>query len=717
MKRIKPIILNLVFCIQVLLTFLLLFGDNINLPIWLQVAGRLHPLILHLPIGLWILFFVMQFLRKHDGLEHKTYDTISFSVLLFAALTASVTAFFGFLLSVHGEYGPTLATHKISGVALSWLCYFVLITYDWQKDKKAVFYAVNSFTLFTLIFAGHTGASLTHGENFVFEPMMKNAAKELSLEHSTVYELSVRRVFEKKCFSCHNDSKAKGGLVMGTPEQFTAGGKHGAIVKAGNPDESNLVKAIELPLTDDHHMPPDGKAQLTGEEINLIRTWIAAGANFEHKIADLKPDDSLRTMTLAMMASEVDKTNERTYPFAAASADVVAKLNSPFLSLAPLYQNSPALRADFYVRESFKVEALENLKLVNEQLVELNLARMPVTDKQLPLIAKFSNLEKLNLNFTDVTGDLTPLASLKHLRSLSLSGTAVTSRSLSGVASAPALKELFLWNTTISQADQLAFSKEHPEILVVWKTMDENQPVKLSMPSVANEDVLKRNEPLTLKHPMPGVVIRYTTDGSDPDSVNGETFSEPISLKGTTKLKAYAVKEGWLKSDVFEIICFTEGYKPVGAKLLSKPDPQYPGEGAQSLMDGRKGNADLFKEPSWLGYRENAFEAEFDFQKDAPTLNSIAISYGKNTGGYIFPPTEVEVWAGNSKEKVSLIKTLKVQQPTSNEPVKVEALVIPLEKSTFAYYRLVCKPVKKLPAWHSGKGDKGWFFVDEVFFN
>src|SRR5688572_27942154 len=105
MERIKAILLNLVFCIQILLTFLLFLGDNVSLLVWLQVAGRLHPLLLHLPICLWILFFAMITLRSRNGLEHKTYEAIAFTVLLFASFTASITAFFGFLLSIHGDYG------------------------------------------------------------------------------------------------------------------------------------------------------------------------------------------------------------------------------------------------------------------------------------------------------------------------------------------------------------------------------------------------------------------------------------------------------------------------------------------------------------------------------------------------------------------------------------------------------------------------------------
>jgi hypothetical protein len=717
MERIKPILLNLIFCIQILLTFFLFVGDKVSLPVWLQVTGRLHPLILHLPIGLWILFFAMILLAGRHGLEHKTYDALSFAVLLFASFTASVTAFFGFLLSVQGDYGADfLTTHKVSGIILSWLCYLVLITYDGLKNRRVIFYGINSFTLLALLVAGHTGATLTHGENFVFEPLSADEKKNLSLENSTVYELSVHRIFEKKCFACHNDSKAKGGLVMTSVEQFRKGGKHGKVWVEGKPEESKMIKAFALPLTDDKHMPPDGKAQLTAMEVNLVKNWIQSGAHFEKKIADLKPTDSLRILTFALMAAE-ENTTERTYPFEAASEDRIAKLNSPFLSLTPLYLNSAALRADFFVKESFTVKALESLKEVSDQLVELNLSRMPVTDNELSFISKFVNLEKLNLNFTKIASDLSPLKSLKHLRSLSLSGTSVTATSVAEIASMPELKELFVWNTPVSNEDQMNLIKQHPNVSIVWQASYDNKPTKLSKPTVVNEDVLKNNEPLLLKHPMPGATIRYTLDGSEPDSINGKNFEGPVQITGTTTLKAYALKEGWLKSETYEMICFTEGVKPQEAKLLTQPDPSYPGEGSQSLTDGRKGSADAFKEPSWLGFRNNAFEAEFDFQKDAPTLKNIVISYGKHTRDYIFPPATVEVWAGNNSQKISLIKTVNVTQPTDNEPNKVEALIIPLANSTFAYYKLVCKPVSKLPKWHSGKGDKGWFFVDEVFFN
>lgn len=717
MGKYKNILVNLIFCIQVLLTFLSFFGEQIKLPLWLQITGRLHPLVLHLPIGFAILFFILILLPKRSSLEHKTLDAIVRIILLLTSLLASVTALSGFLLSTQGDYGlDSLSTHKVSGIILSWLCYGLLLGYDSLHERKIVFWGVNAFTLFVLFFTGHTGATLTHGENFVLAPLSKDTKRLLMAENSSVYQLAVEPLLEKKCYSCHNPSKAKGGLVMTSVASFKKGGKHGKEWVEGKPSESRLIKVIHLPLTHDQHMPPDGKAQLTIDEATLLKLWIQSGANFDVKIAELKPKDSLKLMASAMMATH-QNIEEKIYPFSPASESTVEKLNTPFRALSPLYQNSPALRADFFVREAFRVQALEELKEIQDQLVELNLSHMPLSDKDLVVVGRFRNLEKLNLNFTRVTSDLSPLLSLRHLHSLSLSGTAVNSPEVNKLLSLPELRELFVWNTPISYSYQLVLTNRHKNLTIVWNIFNDEKPVKLSPPSMTNDGVLKKNEPLTLKHVMPGVTIRYTLDGAMPDSVHGRIYEAPIPLTGPVNLKARAYKKGWLKSDTYEAICFKEGYKAEKIELFTKPDPQYPGEGAEGLADGRKGVVDLFKEPSWMGFKENSFVAGFDFGAGSPLIKNIVISYGRNTGAYIFPPAEVQVWAGNSKDHVILVKSIKIAQPTANESAKIDALVIPLADERKTYYKIFVMPLNKLPAWHSGKGQKGWFFVDEVFFN
>lgn len=716
MQRAARIFVNLIFSIQILLLFLLFFEDRIELPPWLQVAGRLHPMVLHLPIGILILLFVLVIFR--NTFQKKQFRKVILICLILASLSATVTALFGFFLSIGGDYGAeSLQLHKISGVVLSVITFFMVVWFMNAKKSTLVFYSSLGFTLLVLVFAGHTGSVLTHGENFVLAPVTSKMEETLTVENASLYQLSVMPVLEKKCFSCHNESKAKGKLIMTSVDNFKQGGKNGKAWIAGNPDSSRMIKFIHLPLDHDNHMPPDGKPQLSLFEISLLEAWIQSGADFEKKLNAFDEGDTLKTLATSYINSRPALDAEKEYAFKAASVEMIEKMNTPYRSVSSLYINSPALQADFFVKQSFKLNSLEELKDVKDQLVVLNLSKMPVTDADLKIIRQFTNLERLNLNFTLVKGEgLSQLESLTKLQSISLVGTSVTREALNTFLSLPALNEVFIWNTAINESEIAGLKKSFPKIVFVNTLFNDDRMLALSKPMLVNEGIIKRGDLLELKHTMPGVVVRYSLDGSIPDSVAGLKYDKPIVVSETVKLKAMSCKEGWYCSKLLEITCFVEGHKPGQVSLLKPADKQYPGEGVKSLTDGRKGFVDVLREPSWLGFRENAFEAGFDFGDNPPAIHKIVVSYADNLGGYIFPPTDVEVWGGKNTSEMKLIKAIKIEQPTANHPQSMEALTISFDSSRHAYYKLVARPVSKLPGWHSGKGQKGWFFVDEVFF-
>lgn len=716
MQRVTRLSINLIFFIQVLLLFLLFFEDRIQLPAWLQVAGRLHPMVLHVPIGILILLFMFMMFR--NTFQKKQFRKIMLLCLMLASLSAAVTALFGFFLSIGGDYGAdALQQHKISGVALSVITFFILVWYQNVKKSEIIFYSSIVFSILVLVLAGHTGSVLTHGENFVLAPVTQKEEATLNVETSSLYQLVIMPVMEKKCFSCHNESKAKGKLIMTSIDKFKRGGENGKPWVNGNPDSSRMIKYIHLPLDDDDHMPPDGKPQLNAFEISLLEAWIQAGADFEKKMSDFAESDTLKVLATTAINTVTKKEEVKQYTFKAASEEVIKKMNAPFRTVFPIFQNSPALQADFFVKESFQLSSLEELKEVKDQLVVLNLSKMPVTDADLSIISQFKNLEKINLNFTAVKGDgLANLKSLTQLQSLSLSGTTITKDALNSILSLPALNEVFIWNTPINENEKTDLEKSFPQIVFIHTLFNDPSKLALSKPILVNEGILKKGELLQLKHTMPGVAIRYTLDGNKPDSVSGSIYEKPIVVTETVKLKALACKDGWYCSDLLEITCYVEGYKPEHVTLLKPADKQYPGEGAVTLTNGLKGFTDVLKEPSWLGFRENAFEAGFDFGSQPPAISKIVLSYADNLGGYIFPPTEVEVWGGFNAKEFKLIKSMKVEQPTAYRPQNMEALGISFVSSSYAYYKIVAKPVSKLPLWHGGKGQKGWFFVDEVFF-
>jgi uncharacterized membrane protein len=716
MQKTRSAVLNVILVLQVLLLFLFLFDERIQLPVWLQVTGRLHPMVLHLPIGFLIFLVALLFLKNQ--FKKKSFNRLVFICLLLISLSASISALFGLFLSLQGDYGADqLQLHKVGGVALSFLCYFVLIGYAYVKRRKVILYVGTAISVSALLFTGHTGSVLTHGENFVFAPIMKTSAKEVSIETSSVYQLAVEPILEKKCFGCHNEGKLKGGLVMTSIDKFKQGGKKGVEWVAGNPDSSRLVQYIHLPLADDDHMPPDGKPQLTSTEIFILESWIKSGADFEKLLAEYSDADTLKKWVPIHQAAKSESETEKVYDFPAVSQSVIDKLNTPYCSVFPLYQNSAALQADFFIRASFNIETLKSLSQIKEQLVVLNLSKMPVSDEDLKIISQIKNLEKLNLNFTDLTGTgLAELKSLTKLQSLSLSGTALDNQYVESILSLPELKELFIWDTKVTETQSNEWQKEYPAIKIVQQLFNDPTILQLSKPILINEGILKGDESIQLKHSMPGVKIMYTLDGTEPDSLGGLIYDKPLTVKETVKLKAIACRQGWYCSDLLTITNFVEGYKPNSAELLTPADKKYPGLGASSLTDGRKGFTDVLRESAWLGFRENDFEARFDFGATPPTIQKIVLSYGDNISSYLFPPTEVEVWGGSSKDQLTLLKRVKTDLPTGYSPQRVEAYPITLDSGAYSYYKIVAKPINKLPEWHSGKGQKGWFFIDEVFF-
>ena len=193
-------------------------------------------------------------------------------------------------------------------------------------------------------------------------------------------------------------------------------------------------------------------------------------------------------------------------------------MNTPFRSVFPLYEGSPALQADFFVKKYFEIKALEELHAVKDQVVIINLSKMPVTDKDLSILKAFKNLEQVNLNFSAINGDgLTELSSIKNLKSISLSGTAVGVREVAPLLSMSQLEELYIWNTKVSAVQADSLREKHSFVTIIDSQYKDEEKLKLSRPMLVNEnDVIKKQEEVMLKHPMPGVVIRYTLDGLIP---------------------------------------------------------------------------------------------------------------------------------------------------------------------------------------------------------
>lgn len=96
---------------------------------------------------------------------------------------------------------------------------------------------------------------------------------------SSFYTVRVAPIFNERCVGCHGTKRQKSELRMDSYANVLRGGKNGAVVVPSRPDESELIVRLVLPPSDPKVMPPEGKAPLTSDEIDVIKMWVAAGAS------------------------------------------------------------------------------------------------------------------------------------------------------------------------------------------------------------------------------------------------------------------------------------------------------------------------------------------------------------------------------------------------------------------------------------------------------
>lgn len=717
MKRLKNIIADSVFVVQVLIAFVLIFESRIELPGALQAFGRLHPLLLHLPIGLLLVTVVLLYARKY--FEGKAFDELVSLLLHFTAITASLTTIMGLFLSLEGTFSiDQMRLHKWLGVALSFFCWGLLSV----QGRLTILRPLGLVGVVLLIFTGHYGATLTHGDNFVWAPLEEEAPRvaRVITDSTEVFMATVDPILESKCYGCHNAKKAKGGLILTSLESIREGGKNGPLWVANDASNSLIVERLLLPLDHDDHMPPKDKAQLSEEELAFISLWIDQGADTNKKLYELAEEDTLgKLAALIIPRYQEAQAVEQKYTFQFASPEKIRKLSRPNRSVFQIAKNEPAVQADFFLREMYDRKYLDELLDVKEQLISLNVSRMPVEDGDLKTIAKFANLEVLNLNNTEITGaGLKQLSALTKLRSLSVSGTPVSKDDLVDLVAGHSLEEVFVWKTSVTSAELTVLQTKYPEIR--WDigfVPDEEEILKLNTAMVKNKgSVLDARDKIVLRHNLPGTVIRYTLDGSDPDSLTSPVYSEPLAGASYTTVKTKAFKDGWKSSDVTAFFFFRKGYTPDSAKLVSAPNERYPGEGTVTLLDFEKGLPDYYRHPAWIAFRETDLILDFSFEDETPEIKNVTLSFAHNPNAICHPPGEMQLWGGHDPRNLKLLS--KLSPPVREKPRKPTIVGVSMDvpASAYKYYRLIASPAKT-PKGEDPKKRAPWLMVDEVFIN
>lgn len=305
------------------------------LPDWVSFIGHFHPVVLHLPIGVFLLIVtqelgVMLFRRRGSFRPPGNFP------LFFGAASAVVAVITGFMLYQGGgeDYGGNdVATrHLWGGIVFAIAAIATFLVKCWTKpDGKTTWYRVMLFgSVAVMGFSSHDGGTLTHGEGFLtkhapsslkkllgekVEPAKEKKENTLPTAAApendpVVFTAVITPILERYCVSCHKEGKAKGKLRLDTYEALMKGGADGSAVEPSKSAESLLIERMELPTDDDEAMPPKGKPRQKEAELRVLKWWIDSGASKDMTASQLNIPAALKTDLAALAAAPETKESE-----------------------------------------------------------------------------------------------------------------------------------------------------------------------------------------------------------------------------------------------------------------------------------------------------------------------------------------------------------------------------------------------------------------------
>lgn len=438
---------------------------------WLQVLGRAHVLVLHLPIGLLVALLLLEawgWLTKRPPEARRVLA----SAVAVSAMAAAAT---GWLLAEEpGRGGQTLDFHRWLGVGLAAVSCAMAVaallalagTYKRTLALAAVLLAP----------AAHLGGSMTHGEDWLTEPLSPLGAVT-SAPGAGWYQGTIAPLLEARCGACHGETRARGGLALHTREALLAGGDSGAVLVPGDATVSAMVIRTSLPLEHDDHMPPAAKRQPSEAERDELAAWIAAGAPFDatRRPAERPPLESTEPGDVVgfeaappthgsgpagvQQAGTGDAPVFATTEALAALADagaLVETLDPASGALWVRFGNSCPLTDE-------QISAL--LAPASSALAQLILSGTAAGARCVAAAATSPRLELLDLSRTPVVSvELAPLQGHAKLARLRLNGTAVDDGALPVLESLPALQQLAAWDSALSAQARARLIEHRPAL-------------------------------------------------------------------------------------------------------------------------------------------------------------------------------------------------------------------------------------------------------------
>lgn len=421
--------------------------------------GKLHPLMVHFPIALLMVFAFWDLLQLK-----KPHSIWGFSLLSLGAISSIFSVLMGFALEDGGGFDfELIENHEHFGLYLTFVSLVFSGLYYWQwkrfgKKVLAIHLPFNLAILSLLAVTGHYGGALTRGEAYLtvrdFIPAEKlvfsEEQKPLEMKTAVIYRDLIQPMFTQRCVQCHQPANAKGGLIMSNYQDLlVTGGKDGAVIVPNNAEGSMIVQRVLLPEDHRLRMPTGGAKGFSKQEITLLKWWINTGASDTLKLINANPSAEVKAVLQALIPPQDQLGSLSELKLVPPAEQLIQQAKAAGWVLNPLTEKALFFEARWPSEIKASSHLWQAILPLKEHIVWLNLSSCNDTDG-FQYLEKFNNLCQLNLAKSSVTdANLKGLKNMKHLQVLNLAQTQVTKAGISELKALSSLQKLYLWSTPV----------------------------------------------------------------------------------------------------------------------------------------------------------------------------------------------------------------------------------------------------------------------------
>lgn len=437
-----------------------------------RMIGRLHPLLVHFPVALLLVVPLLEIaIRWRPGCRDAAGLLLWLGTAgAYAAVVAGLA-----LAYADGHAGTKVERHFWGGVAVAAAATMACLA----RERGWRLYAASLLgTVGILGWAAHLGGNLVHGSYYLTEGIPASVRRVLRIpdppqpevySSDTVYGAAVYPLLERYCLSCHGSAKQRGGYQMDNFNLLVAGGQSGvAALVPGQPDRSELLRRVLLPVGDKKAMPPQGQRHPKEPDLNLLRWWIVHGASRELSLAQASQQDpSFAAIVRKARPADAEPIYLPRVPDYTKHAEEISQLSHDLgVTITPISKRTGdglLLRLQNPAR-TFGNNELGKLKPIAAFIAEMDLGGAQLDDRSVVGLKEFRNLTKLGLARTKLTGEsLQELATLSQLSTINLYDSQLSDVGLAKIAAMKQLRKLYTAGSRVTEEGLNQFRAQRPE--------------------------------------------------------------------------------------------------------------------------------------------------------------------------------------------------------------------------------------------------------------